>query len=149
MIAAILAGVAVYQATVLKVVDGDTIRVEVKSWPAPFNPIDVRVKGIDTPEHSRPPAQTACEVPLGLAAATYAKGLAKPGDRVRLVYTLGDRDKYGGRILAAVRLADGRDWGATLISAGFARSYGSDGNLRKSPWCEDPAPAPEPGKPEQ
>ncbi len=136
MIGIILA-VVMYPATVLKVIDGDTVRVEVKTWPAPFTPIDVRIKGIDTPEHAFPPAQTRCEVPLGNAAAGFAKSIAKPGDKVKLIYTLGDHDKYGGRILASVKLADGREWGQTLISAGFARPYGTDGNLHKAPWCSD------------
>lgn len=136
MIGIILA-VVMYPATVVRVLDGDTVRVEVKSWPAPFNPIDVRIKGIDTPEHSAAQAQTACEVPLGNAAAGFARSIAKPGDKVKLIYTIGDQDKYGGRILAGVKLADGRDWGQTLISAGFARPYGTDGNLHKAPWCSD------------
>ena len=41
-------------------------------------------------------------------------------------------DKYGGRILGDVRLADGRDLAATLINANLARSY--DGGARQG-WC--------------
>lgn len=33
------------------------------------------------------------------------------------------RDKYGGRVVAGVRLADGEDLGARLVADGLARPY--------------------------
>jgi len=124
----------VYQATVLKVVDGDTLRVTVVGWPDPFTPIDVRVAGLDTPESRRPPAKAACEVALGEAAKSYAKALAAPGQTVRLTYVAGRNDKYR-RLLADVTLPDGRDWAGVMIGAGYGRAYGLDHSLTKSAWC--------------
>lgn len=135
MIAAILA-LAVYQGTVVKAIDGDTLKVSIKGWPAPFTPIDVRVYGLDTPEHIMPPAQTVCEVALGKAAAIYARQLVKAGDRIKVTWDPAHRDKYG-RLLGKVTLADGRDWAATMITAGLGRPYGDDGNLHKATWCSD------------
>ena len=134
---AFLAAALVYHATVIHGVDGDTLRVAIHGWPKPVNPIDVRVVGIDTPEHMRPPAQSDCEVGLGLKAALYARGLVKPGDTVTLTWS-GHHEKYG-RFLGAVTLPDGRDWAATMIAAGLGRAYGVDGDLHKAPWCADPA----------
>lgn len=130
---ALLVAAIVYQATVVNAVDGDTLRVKVDGWPAPFTPIDVRVYGVDTPEHRMPPAQAACEVELGQRAADYAKSLIKPGDVVRVTW-VGRREKWG-RLLATVTLPDGRDWAQTMVAGGYARPYGQDGNLHKQPWC--------------
>lgn len=130
----ILAAAIVYQATVLSVTDGDTLRVRVPGWPEAFSPVAVRVYGLDTPEKRKPPARSACEVALGLRASAYAKTLAKPGDAVRVVYKPGRDDKYR-RLLADVTLADGRDWAAAMIDAGYARRYGGPYGLTKRPWC--------------
>lgn len=135
MIGLILAAV-VYQGTVVKIVDGDTVKVTVKGWPEYFSPIDVRVYGLDTPEHVMPPAQTVCEVALGKAAAGFAAQLARPGDKIKITWDRMHHDKYG-RLLGAVTLADGRDWAKTMIAAGFGRAYGDDGDLHKGPWCSD------------
>lgn len=137
---ALLAAALVYHATVIHGVDGDTLRVHVKGFPAPFDPIDVRIYGMDTPEHIRPPAQSDCEVTLGLKAAVFARALVKPGDQVTVTWSQ-KHDKYG-RLLGSVTLPDGRDWAATMIAAGFGRPYGTDGNLHKAAWCADPAPVP-------
>ena len=135
MIGAIFAAV-IYQGTVVKTIDGDTLKVEIKGWPAPFTPIDVRVYGLDTPEHIMPPAQTMCEVALGKAAAGFAAQLVKAGDKIKITWDPAHKDKYG-RLLGKVTLADGRDWATTLITAGFGRTYGDDGNLHKATWCAD------------
>ena len=104
LLAALL--VSAYPATVVKVVDGDSVIVDVPAWAeTPFHRMSIRVVGIDTPEKRRPPAKCAAEVRLGLAASAYARTLALP---------------------------DGRDWGALMIAGGYARPY--DGG-RKSSWC--------------
>lgn len=133
------AAALIYHATVIHAVDGDTLKVSIKGWPAPVNPISVRIVGIDTPEHLRPPAQSDCEVTLGLKAAVFARTLVKAGDTVTLVWA-GRHEKYG-RFLGTATLPDGRDWGQTMISGGFARAYGVNGDLHKAPWCADPSPA--------
>jgi micrococcal nuclease len=130
--------VIAYPATVVAVIDGDSLKVRVDGWPAPFDPIEIRIKGVDTPEHVRPPAKSACEVRLGLAARAYARTLVRTGDTVTVVYTPGDRDKYL-RVLAAVTLPDGRDWGQTLLAAHMARAYGGG---TKTAWCAGGRPLP-------
>jgi endonuclease YncB( thermonuclease family) len=130
----LLAAAIVYQATVVKVIDGDTLKVHVAGFPAPFDPINVRIVGLDTPEHRMPPAKAQCEVALGVKAAEFAQQLVTPGQTVSVTYTLGVNDKYG-RLLGSVTLPDGRDWAATMIKAGEGRSYGLDGHLTKAGWC--------------
>ena len=43
-----------YPATVVSVIDGDTVKVHVPGFPVAFDPIGVRINGIDTPEHVMP-----------------------------------------------------------------------------------------------
>lgn len=133
LLAAALAAAITYQGTVLKVIDGDTIKVHVAGFPAFVDPIDVRIYGLDTPEHVMPPAKAACEVALGLKAKAYAVQLVAPG-KVVAIHWAGRREKYG-RLLAAVTLPDGRDWAATLIAAKLGRAYGLAGDLHKASWC--------------
>jgi endonuclease YncB( thermonuclease family) len=139
---ALFAAAIVYHATVVHAVDGDTLRVHVAHFPAPFDPIDVRIFGVDTPEHVKPPAQTDCEVTLGLKAAVFARTLVKPGDAITVTWSR-KHDKYG-RLLGSVTLPDGRDWASVMIAAGLGRPYGQDGDLHKAAWCHDAPPAQDP-----
>lgn len=120
-----------YEARVDHVIDGDTVAVRITDWPAPFTPISVRILGIDTPEHVKPPAQAACEVVLGKQAIVAAKTLLHPADKIVVTWDGKHRDKYG-RLLATVRLASGVDYGAEMIARHVARAY--DGG-HKDKWC--------------
>lgn len=103
-------------ATVVAAVDGDTLRVS-----AGGRRFSVRLLGIDTPETHRPGTPVECGGPE--AAARMAE-LAPPGRRVRLEPDPGqDRvDRYG-RLLAYVRLADGRLIEDEQLRAGWAAAY--------------------------
>ncbi|HTK34533.1 MAG TPA: thermonuclease family protein [Caulobacteraceae bacterium] len=129
-----------YPAQVLSVIDGDTVKVTVADWPAPFAIIDVRVDGIDAPEHVRPPAKSACEVRLGLAAQAFARSILKPGDRVVLRWRPGTHDQYF-RLLAGVSMPDGSDYAAHMIAAHMARPY-TAADLHKAAWCAGGRPIP-------
>ena len=120
-----------YKATVVHVIDGDTVQVTVDAWEGtPFSPISVRVYGIDTPEKNRNRAKCDGEIEKGIAATRFAQTLTKAGDRVTINYL--KLDKYGGRIVANIILKDGRDWTETMITAGHARPYFGK---KKSSWC--------------
>jgi micrococcal nuclease len=120
-----------YQAKVIKVIDGDTIKVVIAGWPVPYNPDDVRIDGIDTPEKRMPPGKSLCEVKLGEAASAYAKTVIRLGSTVVVHYDTTKHDKYG-RLLGTVTLEDGRDYGKLMVDGGFAKPY--DGGT-KSIWC--------------
>ena len=120
-----------FACTVLKVVDGDTVKVEVPAWKGtPFFDISLRLFGIDTPESHMPPAKCMAEVALGQRAASRAKELLKPGDAVEFIFR--HIDKYGGRIDADIKLPDGRDFATVMMGEGLCRAY--DGGT-KSNWC--------------
>ncbi len=121
----------IYTGTVVRVIDGDSFIFDFPECPAFQRPCEVRVVGIDTPEHSLSAAQAPCEVPLGIAAGEYAKTLLKPGDAVQVTWDGHAREKWR-RLLGTVKRTDGGDYGQAMIAAGYARPY--DGG-HKDPWC--------------
>lgn len=110
---------ALLTATVLRVVDGDTIDVRDDTR----GRLRVRLLGIDTPEDHRPGWSVGCWGPEAerFAAETLA------GRRVALTAdpTQDAHDRYG-RSLAYLDLGDGRDFSIEAARAGMARSYAYD-----------------------
>src|SRR6201991_4472598 len=103
-------------ATVLKIVDGDTvdIRDDVRGR------LRVRLLGIDTPETKKPGYTVGC---WGPEATEFAKSTMLD-QRVALVPdpTQDRTDRYG-RTLAYLVRADGWDYSVESVRAGVARSY--------------------------
>ncbi len=101
---------------VVRVIDGDTIKVDIAGEIE-----TVRLIGIDTPELAGPDNPKGDY--FGLEAAQYAKQLLDN----RPVYLIpdpmqSDRDKYG-RLLRYVFLEDGTLVNAKLIAEGYAYNY--------------------------
>jgi endonuclease YncB( thermonuclease family) len=113
-------------ATVIKVVDGDTLKIKYVGVPIPDT---VRIKGIDCPESRRNKkclrsGKKACELEVvkGKAATRFMRQLLA-GKTVTLVAE-GDefkRDHYN-RLLAYVEL-DEADVGLRSIQEGYCRDY--------------------------
>jgi len=103
-------------ARVVRVVDGDTIRVSVEGREEP-----VRLLGIDTPETHKPGTPIECGGPQ---ASAHMEKLAPPGTKVVLEPDPGQdsEDRYGRR-LAYVRLPDGRLAEDAQVAAGWATVY--------------------------
>ena len=102
-------------ATVIRVVDGDTIHVLLNN-----NDITIRMIGIDTPETVDPRKPVQC---FGKEASNHARQLLD-GATVYLEIddSQGDYDKYN-RLLSYVWLADGRMFNQVMIADGFAFEY--------------------------
>ena len=100
---------------VIKVIDGDTITIEINGANE-----TLRLIGINTPETVDPRRGVEC---FGKEASAYAKAKLA-GQRVRIEQDTSQdaRDKYG-RMLAYVFLADGTNWNAHMIRAGYAYEY--------------------------
>lgn len=100
---------------VLKVIDGDTIKVD-------YNGVreNIRMIGIDTPETVDPRKPVQC---FGPEASKKAKELLS-GKRVFLEAddSQGDRDKYK-RLLRYVFIDNETNFNQLMISEGFAREY--------------------------
>jgi micrococcal nuclease len=104
-------------ARVVRVIDGDTIAVSVDGG----REQSVRLLGIDTPETHRPGTPIECGGP---EASANMRKLAPAGTRVVLEPDPSqDRvDRYG-RLLAYVRLPDGRLAEEAQLAAGWATVY--------------------------
>jgi len=108
----------------LKVVDGDTLRVEHQGRIE-----SIRLIGIDTPESrvnkkAQKDAARSGEdikkiISLGQEATRYVKILVKPGDPIRVEFDRQIRDKYG-RLLGYVYLPGGKMLNEEIVKAGYA-----------------------------
>ncbi len=113
-------------ATVIDVIDGDSLRLRVRIWIDQELTVVLRLSGIDAPELR---SRCVTEQRAGEKARALTTFLVT-GQMVTLTNLR--HDKYGGRVLGEVRLADGRDLAETLVKANLARSY--DGGARQG-WC--------------
>ena len=109
-----------YNAQVVRVVDGDTIDVELDLG------FDIRLKarvrfaGINAPE-SR--TRDAVEKQAGLAAKRYVEDwISEREQRVIIQTTLDDRGKFG-RVLGRILNPDGHCLNDELVSLGHAKPY--------------------------
>ena len=118
-----------YEATIVRVNDGDTVVIAAPYLPKPLKPeLAVRIYGVDTPEKGFR-AQCPVEDQRGQAATVFTKNaINKSADRKVVLYGW---DKFGGRILGDIIL-DGKSLRAMLIQNGFAREYFGEA---KQSWC--------------
>jgi micrococcal nuclease len=106
------AGPAPGEATVVRVVDGDTVLVEVGGAEE-----TVRLIGIDTPETVHPDQPEEC---FGAEASARLAALLPPGSAVRLTRDVEPRDVYD-RLLAYVEGGgEGRLVNLSLVAEGYA-----------------------------
>lgn len=98
-----------YRGVVDLVHDGDTVYIKLDLGFDLTVYARVRVYGINAPELS---------TDAGKAAREYARGLLLVGSVVTVLSH--GWDKYGGRIDGEITLGDGRDFAASMVSAGYA-----------------------------
>ncbi|MDA0165931.1 thermonuclease family protein [Solirubrobacter ginsenosidimutans] len=107
-------------ARIVRVIDGDTLRVRLSSG----RQITVRLIGIDTPETKRPGVAVECG---GTAASAYMHRIAFRRGRGRQVTLVNDpsqdaTDRYG-RTLAYVDASEKGDLSRLMLRAGWASVY--------------------------
>ena len=101
------------RAQVVRVVDGDTIRVRLDGHTE-----RVRYIGVDTPESVKPGTPVQC---FAERAAAANRALVA-GRRVRLVGDAEARDRYGRLLAYVYREPDGAFVNAALVRDGYART---------------------------
>lgn len=102
-------------AVVKKVIDGDTVDVQLGGSGGPTE--RVRLIGIDTPESKKPDTPPEC---FSLDAAAGTAQLIPPGTPVRLVLDVEERDRYGRLLAYVLRASDGLFVNLELARAGYA-----------------------------
>ncbi|KQI71984.1 nuclease [Loktanella sp. 5RATIMAR09] len=121
-----------YTAKVVRVIDGDTLDVEVDLWPGLIAQYAVRVRGIDAPELRR----VGCEEERiwGQEARNQVEKLYPEGTVVRLEYVA--RDAFDGRVVADVKRWRSDRWlslADELIQRGLAVEW--EPTMADVQWC--------------
>ena len=118
-----------YAWPVVRVIDGDTVKVDAGAdLPPELAALSVRLRGVDTPEKG---GRAKCEAArqAGEPATAFAAAMIAGAGSVLV------RDpawgKWGGRVIADLVL-DGVSLSAALLAAGHGRPY--SGGRRKG-WC--------------
>ena len=120
-----------FLAKVVRVVDGDTLWVDVDLWDGTIFRAEIRVLGVNCPESHGPTASDA-----GRAAAAYTSSLLPAGKAIRIqtqrvnIHLAGHEEKVEvhGRFLSDVDLLDGGpSLGQRLIASGHAAGYDGTG----------------------
>src|SRR3954449_6156470 len=114
-------GAAPGEATVTRVVDGDTVHVAIGGADE-----TVRYIGVDTPESVKPNTPVQCFA----KAASAANERLVDGQRVRIVYDAERRDRYGRLLAYVYRAQDGAFVNAALVREGYARTMTIPPNVR-------------------
>lgn len=122
------------KATVVQVVDGDTLRIEMDGQEEA-----VRLIGIDTPESTinkkarKDSIKTNYDVEtitaMGKEAARYVRTLVRKGDTVGIEFDVQKRDKYK-RLLVYAYLSDGKMLNEEIVKAGYANIMTYPPNVR-------------------
>lgn len=98
-------------ATVVEVIDGDTIIVDIDG-----SQVTVRLLGIDTPEKPGGPRPAEC---FGHEASAFANEVLPRGAAIHLSRDHATRDQFG-RLLAFVHRSDGLFVNLALVELGYA-----------------------------
>ena len=106
-------------ATILKVIDGDTVTVKIARKKE-----TLRLIGVDTPETVHPTKGVEC---FGPEASNFTKLTLKKDLQVRLVRDVEARDRYQ-RLLVYIYLQDGTMFNLILVEQGFARAMNIEPN---------------------
>jgi endonuclease YncB( thermonuclease family) len=120
-----------YDYKVIRVIDGDTIQIEVPFLPKELgNHLSIRVLGVDTPEKGNR-AKCELENTKAVAASLFTDNEVQVAKEIKVI--IRKWDKYGGRILGDLVL-DGIPLSTKLIQKGFAVPYSGKG--QKKDWCQ-------------
>ncbi len=118
-------------ATVLRVIDGDTLMVRARIWIGQEIEIKVRLAGVDAPE-----LRGKCERERILARQARDLVAASIADGEVSLHGV-QYGKFAGRVLARVETSAGVDLKTALLDAGLGRPYRGK---RRQGWCAPPAP---------
>ena len=113
--------VYLYNAEVVKIVDGYTFKIKIDlGFEVHIGPKSVRLYGVNTPESRTTNLE---EKKMGLAAKEFTdQWIKKANNKVKIETILDKNEKYG-RILARVWNEAGECLNTEIVKAGLAREY--------------------------
>ena len=111
-------GFGPYQAEVSRVIDGDTIELNIHIWPKLTQNVKLRLSGVNTPEKRGKVSD--CEKEAGQKATNFTQRFLQGVKTVTVTdIKLG---KYAGRVLGNLS-KQRQDLGQALIQTGHAKPY--------------------------
>lgn len=116
-------------AEVVKVIDGDTIRVKAKIWLGLDKTIKVKFNGIQAPELHSPKCDYEREIAEEAKAVTVKAIAGKPVQLIDIKY-----GKYSDRVIANVRNHEGVDLNTFLFNQALAHPTKTGSRID---WCGD------------
>ncbi|WP_244618861.1 thermonuclease family protein [Rhizobium sp. 18065] len=117
-------------AEVVRVIDGDTVLVEAMPWPDHRISTYVRLRGIDAPE-----LKSHCPAFREAAREAQDQLTEFMSGQKQVSLTEISGDKYFGRVVARLILADGRSPADLLLEAGLVEPYA--GKTKTRHHCPD------------
>jgi len=114
------------KASVIKVLDGDTLQVKMQVWLNQEIETKVRINGIDTPE-----IKGKCDFEKNRALEAKAEIAKLIGDKSINLSNI-KYGKYAGRVLADITTSSGINIAEHMIEKGFARPYFGE---KRQGWC--------------
>lgn len=114
-----------YNATVVDVINAETLRLNVAVWPGEDRMITIHVEGLETPS-----INGACEIEKLMAKEARAVTETIVGRQVRLNDV--QQSNNGGKIYAQIRNIRGERLDEALIKSGYARAIVKDESIN---WC--------------
>jgi micrococcal nuclease len=113
------------RATVIEVVDGDTLDVRLAGERE-----RIRLLGVDTPETVKPDSPVEC---YGPEASAHLRDLLAPGTDVLLQRDRQARDRFGRLLVYLWRASDRRFVNQTLLEDGYAQLLVIEPNTARRP----------------
>ena len=117
-------------ADVVRIVDGDTVRVRAHVWLDQSIEISVRIADIDAPEIGHP----KCRQERMVADQAKAELTNLIGSQSVALHNV-RLGKYAGRVIADIETSSGLDVGQALMALDLASPY-----EQAMDWCLEPAP---------
>ena len=117
-----------YHAKVVEIIDGDTLIVEIQSWPQHYIKTRIRLKNIDTPEIK---GKCDFEKQKAQKAKAFLEKLIPTGTIILLDEV--ELGTYAGRFVANAYKDDKHDIGQMLLEAKLARPYHI--KIGRQKWC--------------
>ncbi len=132
----------IYKASLIKVIDGDTVKLQLELYPGLSKIVNLRIQGIDTPESRNGMKAnqriSECEIALGKQAKAHASKVLKNSPLLKVSDLDPSKSKYAGRINGKLwfvpqgaKYAAPMDFGLYMINQSLAKPY--QGGARE-PW---------------
>lgn len=116
-----------YNYEIVEIIDGDTVKFKIPSFPKELGHLSLRLYGVDTPESTK--ADCPDEKLASLNAKLFTEQEISNAKDVKII--IKRWDKWGGRVLGDI-IYDGKNLSEEIIKSGYGREY--VGGPKES-WC--------------